>query len=67
MGFRTNNIFKKKIDSIKKDFEETEKRLEERIGRLEKSLEEAEKPKLNEPVENKLKDEVEGLKKEVKK
>lgn len=66
MGLRTNNIFKKKIDSIKKDFEETEKRLEERISRLEKSLEEAEKPRPNEPIENKVKEEVEEIKKDVK-
>ena len=41
--------------------------MDERITRLEKALEEASKPKENEPAENKVKEEVNKVKEDIKK
>ena len=60
MGHLTEQKLKRKID-------EMELNISERLNRLEKFMEEASKPRENEPAENKIKEEVNHIKEEVKK
>lgn len=60
MGYKTEKRIKDEMNRMRKEFEE-------RIARMEKALEEAEKPRPDEPTENKVKEEIQHVKEEVKK
>ena len=60
MGHLTEQKLKRKID-------EMELNISERLNRLEKFMEEASKPKENEPAENKVKEEINKVKEDIEK
>ena len=58
MGYMSERKLKSEIERMRKE-------MEERLNRLEDFLEEASRPRKNEPAENKVKEEVKHIKDEV--
>jgi len=52
---------------LKEDLKKMGDRIEERLARLEKFMEEASKPRPNEPAENKAKEEINKVKEDIEK
>ena len=65
VGYLFEKKLKQKIDEIQRKSEEMEERIEERFARFEDFINEASRPKDNEPAENKVKEKVNEIKENI--